>query len=40
MANSKKRWIEYHLNDLFMINPNKEILPDNTDVSFVAMKDI
>ena len=40
MFNSKKRWIEYHLNDLFMINPNKEILPDNTDVSFVAMKDI
>ncbi len=40
MTNSKKGWIEYHLNDLFMINPNKEILPDNTDVSFVAMKDI
>ena len=35
-----KGWKKYRLNDLFIINPQKEIISDDTDISFIAMKDV
>lgn len=35
-----KGWKQYRLNDLFIINPPKDNISNDTEVSFIAMKDV